>query len=50
MTIQEKLELMYSQLKKSTNPKRQKDLYKGIKRLEGKRRKNKLEKECIIII
>lgn len=49
MTTQEKIDLMYKQLISARSPKQKHILNKGIKRLECKRRKEKLEKEGIII-
>ena len=48
MTLQEKIDLMYKQFNSAHSPKQKHILNKGIKRLEGKRRKEKLEKEGVI--
>lgn len=41
MTLQETIDELYRQLKTAKSKYKKKDLYKGIKRLEGKRRKEK---------
>ena len=49
MTIQEKITMMYKQYTSTKSHKHKKELYKAIKRCEGKRRKEKLEKEGVIV-
>lgn len=45
----DKLTELYKQYNSTSSPKSKKDLYKAIKRAEGKRRKEKLEKEGVIV-
>lgn len=49
MNINDKITELYKQYSLCTSPKKKKDLYKAIKRAEGQRRKEKLEKEGVIV-
>lgn len=48
MNQQDKIDMMYKQYKSTKNLTTKKQLYKAIKREEGKRRKEKLDREGII--
>ena len=49
MNLNDKITELYKQYSLCTSPKKKKDLYKAIKRAEGQRRKEKLEKEGVIV-
>ena len=49
MNINDKITVMYKQYNSTKSHKHKKELYKAIKRYEGKRRKEKLEKEGVVI-
>lgn len=44
------IDTMYKGLKKTRSKYAKRDLYKGIKRMEGKRRKEKLQREGTIFL
>ena len=47
--LNEKINKLYDQYRSARSSKMKKDLYKAIKKAEGKRRKQKLDKEGIFI-
>lgn len=49
MTLQEKIDMMYKQYRSTRSWKTKKELYKAIKRAEGKRREDRLKKEGVVV-
>ena len=48
MTLQEKIGELINQYNETTSPKRKRDLYKAIRKLEKRRRREKLRKEGVV--